>query len=98
VTEDFAVLVDSLGHMAVGWLGPVGARYVLVSTDEAVRTANVIIGLQSDDWEHREAAASRIADLRGMFLDELALTFSFEHAHDDHLTDADESVREYEFA
>jgi hypothetical protein len=75
--DDFGVLIESLGETVVGYLKPLGLRRLEIEGDHVSGTAHLTICLTEDSWEHRGMALEKLLDIRVMFIDELAMEFSF---------------------
>ena len=82
MTNEFRILMDSLGTAALGVLGE-SLEAVRIWPDEYLGTARVAIILRDDNWDARLDALTRADNLREMFLDELVLDFAFEDLGDD---------------
>ncbi len=94
--DDFRVLIESLGETAVGYLKPLGLRSLTIEGDEAAGTARLAVCLSGDTWRLRGEALEKLVEIRLMFIDELALEFTFA----DKASACTEGVRQpdYQFA
>lgn len=81
MADEFQVLIDSLGNTSVGYLGNV-AESVRITWNPTVSTALLNVHLREDGWAARQEAMDRLAPVREMFMDELALDFVFEACDD----------------
>jgi hypothetical protein len=77
VTEDFRVLIDSLGNATLGMLSSAGLTSVRIFPEEAAGTAHLILELKQDGWVQRRAALERLAEVRSMFIDDIVFDYSF---------------------
>lgn len=91
--SDFGVLIQSLGETVVGYLKPLGLRGLRIEGDEAVGAARLTVCLTGDTWQRRGDALEKLLAIRLMFIDELALEFSF----DDEDAGCASGVREPDF-
>jgi hypothetical protein len=73
--DDFDVIIDSLGNMALSWVPQVHS--VRIYPDAEQGTATVEICLRTDDWRVQEAAVDKMVELRGMFIDDLSMDYRF---------------------
>ena len=73
--ETFKVIVDSLGHSALTYIPDV--HLVRVYSDEVNRTAHLEICLHAETPDAIESAIDGVRELRGLFMDDLSLSYSF---------------------
>ncbi len=94
--DDFGILIESLGETVVRYLKPLGLRGLTIEGDQAVGAAHLTVCLNHDTWQHRGAALEKLLPVRLMFIDELAVEFSFT----DDVSGCPAGVREpdYQFA
>ncbi len=77
--DSFRATVVSLGEWTLDNLkGTVPFTHIQVLADPSLGFARLTLTLDPDTWENRSAALDKLAEVRIMFLDELALEFSFE--------------------
>ena len=84
--ETFDVVIRSLGESSIVYIP--GVHLVRIFADETDRTAHMEICLHDSSWAGREAAIDSLVDLRGMFIDDLSLSYTFSTETDSELSDA----------
>ncbi|GGC03163.1 hypothetical protein [Cellulomonas carbonis] len=75
--DDFKVIIDSLGNYTLGALMSADVELVRVWSDEVDRSAHMEICLRDDDWDSRAKAIKAMAEVREIFIDDLALDYVF---------------------
>ena len=79
--DDFGVIIDSLGNMALSWVP--GVESVHIYPDAEQGTATLEVCLRTDEWQVREAAVDKMVELRSMFIDELSIDYRFTRGAED---------------
>ncbi len=75
--DDFQALISSLGESTVAYLGKGNLDSLSVFGDPVDMTASIEICLRENSWERQSAAIDTMLDIRGMFLDEVSLSYRF---------------------
>ncbi|MGI8537300.1 MAG: hypothetical protein ACR2K2_12600 [Mycobacteriales bacterium] len=88
--DDFDVIIDSLGNMTLSWVPQAES---VCNAEQG--TATVEICLRTDDWQVCEAAADKMVELRGMFIDDLSMDYRFTHGVADCRTSEYPGARQY---
>lgn len=91
--NEFECMIESLGETTWGSLKPLGLDALTVRGDATTASARLIVELHEDSWDNRRTVLNKLVEVRGLFMDELALEFRFNH--DDEAFDAPSGLVEY---
>lgn len=75
--DSLTVLIDSLGNYALSALAAADVHTIRIWPDEIDHTARIEICLVEDNWESRARAIKAMAEVREIFIDELAIEYAF---------------------
>ncbi len=84
--DEFSLIIDSLGNLALSWVPDVQA--IRIYPDPVQGVACMEVCLRHDTWEQRERAVDKLVELRSMFIDDLSLSYRFTDGACECVTDA----------
>lgn len=88
--DAFPATVRSLGETVVAWIGKDHLSRLEVYPDEADGAASVVVYLSDNDsWEEHSRAIDKMIEIRGMFMDDLAIDYRFAELDDETLAAAE---------
>jgi hypothetical protein len=75
--DEFDALINAMGEWTVGRLRDLGLVSLLIHGDPHVGQARMVVQLEKDTWEIRRKAVEALVEIRTLYMDEIAVEFSF---------------------
>ena len=98
MTDDWDVVIESLGTSCLGYLGSADVRGVRIWLQPLEGSAHIEIALGDDSVENRSRAVEAMVDVRELFIDDLSFDYRFVSADDDFEASENPRERMAEFA